>query len=137
MEKDNQQAAVGNVQACTADNFKNCIISEPDNFLSKSGELECYKDIKSQIVKLLYMIESERDGKNDISLWFFSFMHELASSNSLCHDKLTKVVVKIHGLYKDNNYKTMTHAQIKRQIMESRGILDHLIKKTEEEILNK
>ena len=54
-------------------------------------------------------------------------MYELASSNTLCNNKLTKVVVKIHGLYDNLQYKEMTHSQIKRQIMESRGILDHLI----------
>ena len=45
----------------------------------------------------------------------------------LCGEKLTKVLVKIHGLYDEGKYKTMTHAQIKRQIMECRGIVDGLI----------
>ena len=35
--------------------------------------------------------------------------------------------MKIHGLYDEDKYKTMTHAQIKRQIMECRGIVDGLI----------
>ena len=96
---------------------------------SPAEEKECFIDLRSKLVKLLYMIEDEQNGKvADISLWFYGFMFELASSNSLCNNKLTKIVVKIHGLYEDNRYKQMTHAQIKRQIMESRGILDHLIK---------
>lgn len=137
MEKDNKKAAQLVEAGGTEQNQDFLYSPDEDNFLSKEGELECFKDIKSQVVKLLYMIESEKEGKNDISLWFFSFMHELASSNSLCHNQLTKVVVKIHGLYQDEKYKTMTHAQIKRQIMESRGILDHLIKKTTEELKSK
>ena len=100
---------------------------------SPAEEKECFIDLRSKLVKLLYMIEDEQSGKiDDISLWFFGFMFELASSNTLCNNKLTKVVVKIHGLYENSHYKTMTHAQIKRQIMESRGILDHLIKGEEE-----
>lgn len=90
-------------------------------------EKDCYINLRSQLIKLLYMIEAEQKGEGDIGLWFYGFMFELASSNTLCNNKLTKVVVKIHGLYDNNQYKTMTHAQIKRQIMESKGILDHLI----------
>ena len=73
------------------------------------------------------MIEAEQRGEEDISLWFYGFMFELASANTLCDNKLLKVVIKIHGLYDNEAYKSMTHAQIKRQIMESKGIVDHLI----------
>ena len=59
--------------------------------------------------------------------WFYGFMLELSSNNSLCDNKLTDVVTKIYGLYENSHYKQMTHSQIKRQIMESKGILDHLI----------
>ncbi|MBO7732391.1 MAG: hypothetical protein J6S67_07555 [Methanobrevibacter sp.] len=95
--------------------------------LSPEEEHGCYINLRSQLIKLLYMIEAEQRGEGDIGLWFYGFMFELASANSLCNNKLLKVVIKIHGLYDENNYKTMTHAQIKRQIMESKGVLDHLI----------
>lgn len=94
---------------------------------SPEEEKGCYINLRSQLIKLLYMIEAEEKGEIDINLWFYGFMFELASSNTLCNNKLTKVIVKIHGLYDGEQYKRMTHAQIKRQIMESRGILDHLI----------
>ena len=95
--------------------------------LTPEGEVQCFRDLRSQVIKLLYMIEAESRGEQDISLWFYGFVYELASSNVLCGGKLTKVLVKIHGLYDGDNYKTMTHAQIKRQIMECRGIVDGLI----------
>ena len=98
---------------------------------SLTEEKECYTSIRSQLIKLLYMIESEQESGNDISLWFYGFMFDLASANVLCSNKLTRVVIKIHGLYDNKNYKTMTHAQIKRQIMEAKGIVDHLIKELE------
>ena len=98
---------------------------------SETEEKECYTSIRSQLIKLLYMIESEQNSGNDISLWFYGFMFDLASANTLCFNKLTRVVIKIHGLYDGQNYKTMTHAQIKRQIMEAKGIVDHLIKELE------
>lgn len=77
-------------------------------------ERGCFINIRSQLIKLLYMIEAEQRGESDIGLWFYGFMFELASANTLCDNKLLKVVVKVHGLYDNNNYKTMTHAQIKR-----------------------
>lgn len=94
---------------------------------SPEEERECFVALRGQLIKLLYMIESEMKGECTIDLWFYGFMLNLASSNALCHNKLTQVIVKIHGLYDGSHYKQMSHAQIKRQIMESKGILDHLI----------
>lgn len=102
--------------------------------LTPEGEVQCFRDLKSQVIKLLYMIEAESRGEQDISLWFYGFVYDLASSNVLCGEKLTKVLVKIHGLYDEDRYKTMTHAQIKRQIMECRGIVDGLITTTLKQI---
>lgn len=95
---------------------------------SPEEEKSCYIGIRSDLVKLLYLIEDEEKGVGDAQLFLFGFLFDLASSNTLCGGKLTKVVVKIHALADQNyQYKRMTHAQIKRQIMESKGILDHLI----------
>ena len=98
--------------------------------LTPEGEVQCFRDLRSQVIKLLYMIEAESRGEQDISLWFYGFVYDVASSNALCGEKLTRVLVKVHGLYDGQKYKTMTHAQIKRQIMECRGIVDGLIKST-------
>lgn len=61
-------------------------------------------------------------------------MLDLKSSNLLCDCNLTRVIIKMNSLYDKDAYKTMTHAQIKRQIMESRGIVDYLITELENEI---
>jgi hypothetical protein len=109
---------------------ENCPLDSGEDVVirfSPEEEKKCFINLRSQIVKLLYMIEEEQAGKINIGLWFHGLMFELASSNTLCNNKLTKVVVKIHGLYENDHYKEMTHDQIKRQIMESRGILTHLI----------
>lgn len=100
--------------------------------LSGKEELKCFKEIRSLIIKLLYMIEEEREKQTDISLFFYGCVFEIASSNTLCNGKLTKVLIKIHGLYENDKYKKMSHAQIKRQIMESKGILDYLISVAEQ-----
>lgn len=102
--------------------------------LPKSGERECYVNLKKALIKLLYMIEEEmNDPTHEIKLWFYSFMLDLVSTNNLCNQKLTKVVVKIHALFDKNHYKEMSHQQIKRQIFESKGIVDYLIKELDAE----
>lgn len=97
---------------------------------SSEEEKICFIDMRSAILKLLYLIEDEQKNPAEVSaeLYLFGLLTDLASANSMSNYKLTKVLVKINALA-DNNlqYKTMTHAQIKRQIMESKGILDHLI----------
>lgn len=92
-----------------------------------SEERSYFIMLRGQLIKLLYMIEEERENQGDISLWFYGLIFDIASANVLCNNKLTKIVVKIHGLYDNDNYKTMTHSQIKRQIMECKGMLDYLI----------
>lgn len=95
---------------------------------TKEEKRQCFMSLKKKVIKLLYLIEEEQKGNIQIDHWFYGFIFELSSSNALCDNALTDVLVKIHGLYENNNYKTMTHDQIKRQIMESKGILDYLLK---------
>lgn len=96
--------------------------------LSPEEEKNCFIDVRSNLIKLLYLIEAEQRNEADAELFLFGFLYDLSSANKLCGSKLTKVLVKVNALA-DNNfqYRTMTHAQIKRQILESKGILDHLI----------
>ncbi len=110
------------------DKITNPLDSQTGVHFSSEEEKTCYIDIRSSLIKLLYLIEDEQKGEGDAEFFLFGLLYDLSSSNTLCSNKLTKVLVKIHVLA-DNNfqYKTMSHAQIKRQIMESKGILDHLI----------
>lgn len=94
---------------------------------SKKEQLTCFKGLSKELVKLLYMIEEEQKTGKSIDLWFYGLMYELTSSNILCENKLTKVIVKIFGLYENQHYKTLNHDQIKRQIFEAKGVLDYLI----------
>lgn len=114
------------------------VISEEDVtreiIFSENEERHCLRIIRSQLIKLLYLIEAEQAGGESIRPWFMGFMLDLSSSNTLCHEKLTKVIVKIYGLYTQEAYKAMPHAQIKRQIMESKGIVDHLLTELDKKI---
>jgi hypothetical protein len=145
----------------------------PKIHLSSEQKFNCFKDIYNSLLKLLNLIEEERgECKNrkqgndfynkhkienidgvvviteniDISLWLTGFIYTLCETDKLCDHKLTKVLVKIYGLYDKNkdgeyNYKKMSHQEYKNQIMESRGIVKHLMdeeqKNIEKELKNK
>lgn len=95
---------------------------------SPEEEKEYYLGLKSQLIKLLYLIEDERKGQGSAELYLYGFMYELKNANILCRNKLTKVCVKMYGLFNDDAYKNMEHSEIKRQIFECKGIVDHLAK---------
>lgn len=105
---------------------------------SKEEEAECYAALRSKLIKFLYLIEEEgaykdapkTDNKSDVNLkeWIYGLMFDFSSSNRLCHNKLTKVIIKVNGLCDGNHYREMTHDQIKRQIFEAKGMLDYLVK---------
>lgn len=89
-----------------------------------------FASFRKKVVKLLFLIEEEQKGNVQLDKWFDGFIFELFSANELCDNRLIDVVNKIYGLYNKKQYKSMTHSQVKRQIMESKGILDYLIEET-------
>ena len=105
-----------------------CEQDMPSLHFSLREEEEYYRSLKGQLIKLLYLIEREKAGDSSAELYFYGFIYELRSANILCKNKLTKVCVKIFGLYNDFKYREMSHEEIKRQIFECKGIVDHLIK---------
>lgn len=113
---------------------KPVIITEEDNsplIFTKQEKLNCYRIVFRNLIKLLYLIEDEFKGGENAHNWFTTFMLDLKSSNSLCDLTLTKVLIKMNSLYEKDAYKAMTHSQIKRQIMESRAIVEYLIAESE------
>lgn len=85
-----------------------------------------YVTLSKEVIKLLCLIEEEEKGGRSASLWFDNFMYELGSANALCGNALVKVILKVNGLYRNYAYRSMSHDDIKRQIMDSKAILDHL-----------
>lgn len=94
--------------------------------LSKEEEKEYYLNLKKQLIKLLYLIEDEKKGNGSAELFFYGLIYELHSANTLCKNKLTRVYVKMSGLYTNLKYKEMSHEDIKRQIFECKGMVDYL-----------
>ena len=98
---------------------------------SNLEKINACKIVHKNLIKLLFLIEAEKDTGEPVHNWFVTFMLDLRSTNSICDCKLTKVLIKMNSLYEKDHYKELEHGQIKRQIMESRGIVEHLIAELE------
>ena len=96
--------------------------------LTDEEKVEYLKYIRKQFVKLLNLIEAERDGEGSADMFFGGLLFDLGSADWLFGNRLSMVIVKLHGLYLDGAYRSLEHKTIKNKIFESRGIVDGLIK---------
>lgn len=84
--------------------------------------------VRKQLIKLLNLIEAERDGGASAEAFFGGLLFDLGSADWLYGNRLSLAIVKLYGLYKDGAYRTLEHKTIKNKIFESRGVIDGLIK---------
>lgn len=98
-------------------------------FSLTDGEKEEYlKSVRKQLIKLLNLIEAERDGGASARLYFGGLMFDIGSADWLFGNRLSPVLVKLNGLYHDNAYLTLDHRVVRNKVFESRGIVDGLIR---------
>lgn len=102
--------------------------SEVKISLTDEEKVEYLKYVRKQLVKLLTLIESERDGGTSAEMFFGGLLFDLGSADWLYGNRLSLVIVKLHGLYLEGAYRSLDHKTIKNKIFESRGIIDGLIK---------
>ena len=99
-----------------------------DISLTDEEKLEYLKYVRRQLIKLLNLIEEEINGGASAGAFFGAFLFDLGSADWLFGNKLSLVIVKLYGLYKDEAYRSLEHKTIKNKIFESRGMIDGLIK---------
>lgn len=96
--------------------------------LTDEEKLEYLKYVRKQLIKLLNLIEGEKEGGASAETFFGAFLFDLGSADWLFGNRLSLVIVKLHGLFKDGAYRSLEHKTIKNKIFESRGMVDGLIK---------
>lgn len=98
-------------------------------FSLTDGEKEEYlKSVRKQLIKLLNLIEAERDGGASARLYFGGLMFDIGSADWLFGNRLSPVLVKLSGLYRDDAYLTLEHRVVRNKVFESRGIVDGLLR---------
>lgn len=96
--------------------------------LTDGEKTEYLKYIRKQLIKLLNLIEAEKDGGASAESFFGGLLFDLGSADWLYDNRLSSAIVKLHGLYYDGAYRSLDHKTIKNKIFESRGIIDGLIR---------
>ena len=96
--------------------------------LTDEEKVEYLQYVRKQLIKLLNLIETERTGGASAEFFFAGLLFDLGSADWLYGNRLSTVIVKLHGLYLDGAYRSLEHKTVKNKIFESRGIVDGLIK---------
>lgn len=102
---------------------------EPNKIcFSDEEKLEYLSYAHKQLIKLLSLIEAERDGGDSAASFFGGFLFDLNSADMLFGNRLALVLVKLNGLYSGLAYRETEYKIIRNKIFESRGILEGLMK---------
>ena len=102
---------------------------EPNKIsFSDDEKLEYLSYAHRQLIKLLSLIEAERDGGDSAASFFGGFLFDLNSADMLFGNRLALVLVKLNGLYAGLAYRETEYKTIRNKIFESRGILEGLMK---------
>lgn len=96
--------------------------------LTDGEKVEYLKTVRKQLIKLLSLIEAEREGGDSASMYFGGLMFDLGSADWLFDNRLSPAIVKLNGLFLNYAYRTLDHRTVRNKIFESRGILDGMIK---------
>ena len=99
--------------------------------LTDGEKVEYLRTLRTQLIKLLNLIEAERDGGASVRLFFGGLLFDVGSADWLYGNRLSPVLVKLHGLFLDDAYLTLEHRVVRNKIFESRGIIDGLIRELE------
>lgn len=92
--------------------------------------IEAKKDylqkLSKRCVKILYLIEDEGKGINKGAAddYIVGQLFEVNSANILFEGALIDVIVKLNGI---RDYPNQPYSLIRKQIFETKGIIDHLL----------
>ena len=96
--------------------------------LTDGEKAEYLRYVRRQLVKLLSLIEAERDGGASAFAFFGGFLFDLNSADWLFGNRMSPVIVKLNGLYRDGAYRDADMRTVRNKIFESRGIVEGLLK---------
>lgn len=102
---------------------------EPNKIIfSDEEKLEYLSYMHRQLIKLLSLIEGERNGGDSAATFFGGFLFDINSADMLFGNRLAPVLVKLNGLYADFAYRGIEYKVVRNKIFESRGIVEGLMK---------
>ena len=94
--------------------------------LSTEAKINYLEGLRGQIIKVLHLIEEQKDTGYSPELFILGRLFELNSANDLFDGKLVNIIVKLNGIV--TNYENLSFAEIKRQIFEIKKNINFLLK---------
>ena len=95
--------------------------------LSKEAKRDYLQKLSKRCIKILYLIEDEGKGINKgvADDYIVGQLFEVNSANILFDGELIDVIVKLNGI---RDYANQPYNLIRKQVFETKGIIDHLLK---------
>ena len=94
--------------------------------LSTEAKINYLEGLRGQMIKVLHLIEEQKDTGYSPELFILGRLFELNSANDLFDGKLVNIIVKLNGIV--TNYENLSFAEIKRQIFEIKKNINFLLK---------
>lgn len=98
--------------------------------LSESGKKVYLTSLIGKMLKILHLIEEEKDTGYSPYPFIVGQLFELNSANELFNGELVNIIVKLNGI--GNTYKELPFDKTKKQIFEIKRIINSLLAKMEE-----
>ena len=95
--------------------------------LSKEAKRDYLQKLSKRCIKILYLIEDEGKGINKgmADDYIVGQLFEVNSANILFDGELIDVIVKLN---RTRNHSNQPYNLIKKQVFQTKGIIDHLLK---------
>lgn len=95
--------------------------------LSLSAKISYLEKLRNKIITILYLIEQQKENPEiNPDTYLQSLLFDVNAANLLFEDQLSEIIIKIYGIAKQ--YKDSTHSVIRKQVLETRRLVDDLNK---------
>lgn len=95
--------------------------------LSLSAKISYLEKLRNKVITILYLIEQQQENpETNPDNYLQSLLFDVNAANLLFEDKLSEVVIKLVGI--STTYRNSAHNVIRKQVLETRRLVDDLIR---------
>lgn len=95
--------------------------------LSLSAKISYLEKLRNKVITILYLIEQQQENpETNPDNYLQSLLFDVNAANLLFEDKLSEVIIKLVGI--STTYRNSAHNVIRKQVLETRRLVDDLIR---------
>ena len=93
--------------------------------LSLSAKISYVEKLRNKVITILYLIEQQKENPEiNPDNYLQSLLFDVNAANLLFEDQLSEVIIKLFGI--STTYKNSAHNVIRKQVLETRRLVDDL-----------